>query len=250
MKLKIGQIAKQSGVPASTIRYYVAEGLLPKPEKANEKMAYYDETCIERLRIIQDLKERRYFPLYLIKNILRRMDEGLTLPEAEDVENAVFGMDTHIGAGLFDRKAFLKATGLTEKDIKKAETLNILIPFAAGDGRPLYNEEDIRVGRDGIKKMLGLGIELADLSFWVELGRLIVDHEMDLRRKIVSGHTTRDNIRLTTELTKISDFYRVYILRRLFQRQVEQNIRESLRKKKKTPASLKRRKTSLGDDYV
>ncbi len=87
MKLKIGEIAKRSGLRPSTIRYYVGEGLLPKPEKANEKMAYYDEACIERLRVIQELKERRYFPLYLIKNILRRMDEGLNLTEAETIEN-------------------------------------------------------------------------------------------------------------------------------------------------------------------
>jgi DNA-binding transcriptional MerR regulator len=60
MKLKIGKIAKRSGVRPSTIRYYVAEGLLPRPEKTNEKMAYYDEACIDRLRAIQELKEKRF----------------------------------------------------------------------------------------------------------------------------------------------------------------------------------------------
>ncbi len=244
MKLRIGEIAKQSGIPASTIRYYVAEGLLPRPEKANEKMAYYDETCVDRLHIIQDLQEKRYFPLYLIKNILRRMDEGLSLSEAEAVENAVFGSDDRIGPGLIDRQAFLKVTGITEKELKKAEKLGILIPFAAGAGHPLYNEEDVRVGRDGIRKLTSLGMDLSDLSFWEELGGLIVEKEMALRRKMVEGFSTRDNIRITAELTGIGDFYRVYILRRLFQRQVEQNIRKSLKKKQKTAAHLKRQQKS------
>ena len=31
MKRKISDISKMSGVPASTIRYYVREGLLPEP---------------------------------------------------------------------------------------------------------------------------------------------------------------------------------------------------------------------------
>jgi DNA-binding transcriptional MerR regulator len=240
MKLKIGEIVKQSGVPASTIRYYVAEGLLPRPEKVNEKMAYYDEGCIERLRIIQDLQEKRYFPLYLIKNILRRMDEGLSLPEAEAVENAVFGANDLSGRDLLDRKAFLAATSMTEKELREVERLGILIPFTIGADTPLYNQEDVRVGRDGILKLAELGMQLSDLSFWVEYGGQIVKKEIALRRKIVAGKSTRENIQITAELTGIGDFYRSYILRRLFQRQVEQNIRKSLKKKRITAADLKR----------
>jgi DNA-binding transcriptional MerR regulator len=240
MKLKIGEIAKRSNIPASTIRYYVREGLLPKPEKANEKMAYYDEACIDRLRAIQELKGKRYFPLYLIKNILRRMDEGLSLPEAETVENAVFGLDDRIGRGLVDRQAFLEVTGMTEKELKQAEKLGILIPFTTGADKPLYNEDDVRVGRDGIKKLAGVGMELSDLAFLVELGKKIVEKEMVLRRKIVAGKSTRENIRITAELTRIGDFYRDYLLRRLFQRQVEQNIQRSLKKSNKTAAKIRR----------
>jgi len=240
MKLKIGEIAKRSNVPASTIRYYVGEGLLPRPEKVNEKMAYYDESCIDRLRAIQELKGKRYFPLYLIKNILRRMDEGLSLLEAETVENAVFRLDDPTGHGLLDRQAFLKATGMTEKELKKAEKLGVLIPFTTGTDEPLYNEDDVRVGRDGIRKLTKLGMEQGELSFWGELGKKIVEKEMALRRKIVAGKSTRENILITAELTRIGEFYRDYILRRLFQKQVEQNIQKSLQKKKKTEAKIQR----------
>ncbi len=242
MKLKIGEIAKRSGIPPSTIRYYVAEGLLPKPEKANAKMAFYDEACIDRLRAIQDLKEKRYFPLYLIKNVLRRMDGGLSLPEAEAVENAVFGSADRIGPGLVDRQAFLEVTGMTEKELKHAEKLGILIPFTTGGDKALYNEDDVRVGRDGIKQLSRLGTDLGELSFLVELGKQIVEKEMALRRKIVAGKSTRENILITAELTRIGDFYRDYLLRRLFQRQVEQNIQKSLKKSKQKTAKIQRQK--------
>ncbi len=243
MKLKIGEIAKRSHVPASTIRYYVAEGLLPRPEKVNEKMAYYDEACIDRLRAIQELKKKRYFPLYLIKNILRRMDEGLSLQEAEMVENTVFRLDDPTGSGLIDREAFLEATGLADKELKQAEKLGVLIPFTTGTDKPLYNEDDVRVGRDGIRKLTGLGMEQGELSFWVELGGKIVEKEMALRRKIVAGKSTRENILITAELTRIGEFYRDYILRRLFQKQVERNIQKSL-KNKKTAAKIRRQKNT------
>ena len=238
MKLKIGEIAKRSGIRASTIRYYVQEGLLPKPEKANEKMAYYDESCVERLKTIQGLKERRYFPLYLIKNVLRRMDEGLSLPEAESVENAVFGSDDRIGRELVDRSSFLAATGLTEKELKQAENLGILVPFTTSAEKTLYNEDDIRIGRDGLKKMINMGMESGELSFFVDLGKKIVAKEMALRRKIVAGKSTRENVQITAELTRIGDFYRDYIMRRLFQKQVEQNIQKSLVKKRKIAAKV------------
>lgn len=231
MKLKIGQISQKSGVPASTIRYYVSEGLLPRPEKINEKMAYYDESCIDRLLAIQELKERKYYPLYLIKNILRRMDEGLNLAEAETIENEVFSRPDKPSNGLLSRAAFLAATGLTESQLASAESLGILIPFTHKGARPLYNQEDVRAGRNGLVKLASLGMNFVDLSFWKEYGKKIVDWEMALRRKMVAGKTARENVAVTAELTRVSNFYRDYILRRLFQRQVETNIQQSLNKK-------------------
>ncbi|HQM46160.1 MAG: MerR family transcriptional regulator [Syntrophaceae bacterium] len=228
MKLKIGEIARRSNIPASTIRYYVREGLLPKPEKANEKMSYYEEACIDRLNAIQELKGKRYYPLHLIKNILRRMDDGLSLQEAESVENAVFGPIQGAENRLWDQEAFLAATGLTKQELDEAQNLGILISFTSEQGKPLYNQDDILVARDGIKKLTGLGIQFRDLTFWVELGKKIVEQEMDLRRKVVEGKSLRENVAITAELTRMGDYYRDYIMRRLFQRQVEYNIQKSL----------------------
>lgn len=237
MKLKIGEIVRRSGIPASTIRYYVREGLLPRPEKANEKMSYYKETCIDRLNAIQELKEKRYYPLHLIKNILRRMDEGLSLPEAESVENAVFGPIPGAENCLLDQASFLAATGLEEQELKEAQGLGILMPFTTNQDRFLYNQEDVLVARNGIKKLAGLGIKFQDLTFWVELGKKIVSQEMNLRRKVVEGKSLRENVSITAELTRMGDYYRDYILRRLFQRQVELNIQKSFQARKKPKSS-------------
>jgi len=164
------------------------------------------------------------------------MDEGLNLTEAETIENAVFRSDGRAENGLLSQAAFLAATGLTEKELTQARRLGILIPFATEGDKPLYDTDDVRAGRDGIKKMADLGMKLQELSFWVELGRQIVEKEMALRRKMVAGKSTRENIAITAELTRVGDFYRDYILRRLFQKQVEQNIQSSLKtaKKRKT----------------
>ncbi len=236
MNLKIGEIAKRSGVPASTIRYYVRVGLLPKPHKTNEKMAYYEESCVERLRLIAGLQAKRYYPLYLIKNILRRVDDGLNPAEAEMIETAVFGNRPDADHNLMSTAEFLTTTGLSKNQLERARKLGVLIPFSNRDGKPLYDREDVAAGRDALKRLADLGMELADLSFLVELGEKIVDREMALRRRIVAGRSTRDNVMVTAELTRIGDFYRDYMLRRLFQKRVEQNIQKSLAEKKSKKA--------------
>ena len=106
--------------------------------------------------------------------------------------------------------------------------MGILIPYLQEKGRTLYNQEDVRFGRDVLKKIISFGQDLHDLGFYVELGRQIVDHEMKLRRSAVKGGSPQENIKITTEISKMADFLRSYVLRRLFQRKVQAVIQKSL----------------------
>jgi DNA-binding transcriptional MerR regulator len=51
--LTIGQVAKSSGVPAKTIRYYEQIGVLPAPSRAASGYRLYDQPGVERLRFIR-----------------------------------------------------------------------------------------------------------------------------------------------------------------------------------------------------
>jgi DNA-binding transcriptional MerR regulator len=228
MGLKIGEIAKKSGVPPSTIRYYVRQGLLPEPDKVNKSMAYYDERCIENILAIRHLQERKYFPLSVIKNILRRMDQGLSLEEAEAIEDAVFGAQPETPDNVMDKAQFLEASGLTNEELLTALKIGLMIPYLQEKGRTLYNQEDVRFAREVLKKIISFGQDLHELSFYVELGKQIVDHEMNLRKIAVKGKSQQDNIRVTTEISKMADLLRGYIIRRLFQRRVQAVIQKSL----------------------
>lgn len=230
MGLKIGEIAKKSGVPPSTIRYYVRQGLLPEPDKVNKSMAYYDERCIENILAIRHLQERKYFPLSVIKNILRRMDQGLSLDEAEAIEDAVFGAQPETPDNVMDKAQFLEASGLTNDELLTSLKIGLMIPYLQEKGRTLYNQEDVRFAREVLKKIISFGQDLHELSFYVELGKQIVDHEMNLRKFAVKGKTQQENIRVTTEISKMADLLRGYIIRRLFQRRVQAVIQKSLSK--------------------
>lgn len=228
MGLKIGEIAKKSNVPPSTIRYYVRQGLLPEPNKVNKSMAYYDEGCIEKILAIRHLQERRYFPLSVIKNILRRMEQGLSLTEAEAIEDAVFGAQPETCENPLDKTQFLEASGLSQDELQTALKIGIMIPYLQEKGRTVYNQEDVRFAKEVIKKIISFGQDLHDLSFYVELGNQIVDQEMNLRKNAVKGLSNQDNIRITTEISKMADHLRGYIIRRLFQRRVQAAIQKSL----------------------
>lgn len=228
MGLKIGEIAKKSGVAPSTIRYYVRQGLLPEPDKVNKSMAYYDEQCVEKIRAIRHLQERKYFPLSVIRNILRRMDQGMSLDEAEAIEDAVFGAQEDTSEKLMDKTEFMEATGLSQEELQTATRIGLLMPYLQEKGRTLFNQEDALFSREVLKKIISFGQDLHDLSFYVDLGRQIVDREMSLRKAVVRNRAPQENIRITAEISKMADLLRGYILRRLFQRRVQAAIQKSL----------------------
>ena len=55
--MKIGEIAKRSGIGIETIRYYEREGLLQEPERRPSGYRQYDVSTVERLEYIRRSKE-------------------------------------------------------------------------------------------------------------------------------------------------------------------------------------------------
>jgi len=56
MEISIGTLAQQSGLTASTIRYYEEVGLLPRPARTGGKRVF-DDATLDRLLVIQFAKQ-------------------------------------------------------------------------------------------------------------------------------------------------------------------------------------------------
>ena len=67
--MKIGEVAKQSGVGIETVRYYERQGLLPQPERRASGYRQYDESVVKRLKFIRNSKDLG-FTLAEIKELL------------------------------------------------------------------------------------------------------------------------------------------------------------------------------------
>jgi AcrR family transcriptional regulator len=91
--MKINELEKISGVPRSTIHYYVQNGLLPRPHKTGHTMAFYDNNHVKRLETIQKIKleylrtaKSSRIPLDHIKHKLSE-SYSLVKPARTDSEN-------------------------------------------------------------------------------------------------------------------------------------------------------------------
>jgi DNA-binding transcriptional MerR regulator len=71
----IAELAERAGVTPRTVRYYVAEGLLPPPGGRGQRRAYGQEH-LRRLATIRQLKAA-YLPLHEIR---RRLDDPISSP--------------------------------------------------------------------------------------------------------------------------------------------------------------------------
>ena len=78
-RLTLGDLTSAADVSVRTVRYYIAEGLLPPPEGSGPGSAY-SQGHLDRLRLIQRLKEA-YLPL---KEIRRRLS-GLSDDEVRTI---------------------------------------------------------------------------------------------------------------------------------------------------------------------
>ena len=64
-------LSERSGVPASTIKHYIREGLLPDTAvRTSRNMAWYDEDLVDAIKLIRALQRDRYLPLKVIKSLL------------------------------------------------------------------------------------------------------------------------------------------------------------------------------------
>jgi DNA-binding transcriptional MerR regulator len=99
--LRMGELARASGVSAATIKHYLREGLLPEPVKTSRNMAYYPADFVDRIRMIKQLQEERYMPLRVIRDLLEEdPDRARALIELGDrlLEHALASESERVSA--------------------------------------------------------------------------------------------------------------------------------------------------------
>ncbi len=82
--LRISGLARETGVPIATIKFYMREKLLPAPTlKTGRNMAYYDRSFVTRIRFIKELQQKRFLPLDVIRAVLDQNDAIISPREVD-----------------------------------------------------------------------------------------------------------------------------------------------------------------------
>ncbi len=129
--MKISQLARHSGVPAATIKYYVREGLLPGPVEKGRNIAYYDPAIIHRIQAIKELQKKRFLPLSVIREVL----EGADPYSTKETEKALADALTGDGPVETRTRAALLAGGMPAEQLDFFEQVGFITPAGTGDER-------------------------------------------------------------------------------------------------------------------
>jgi len=95
--LRIGEVARETGVPTKTIRYYEDIGLLPEPDRADNGYREYGSDTVDRLRFVRDAQATG-LSLTEIASILDLRGHGETTCHhvLELLERHLSDLDRHI----------------------------------------------------------------------------------------------------------------------------------------------------------
>ncbi|MRS03930.1 MerR family transcriptional regulator [bacterium] len=65
--MQISELSQITGIPASTIRYYIREGLLPQPIRTGKTRAYYTQDHIKGIELIKKKQDSGHKSLMVIR---------------------------------------------------------------------------------------------------------------------------------------------------------------------------------------
>lgn len=163
--MQISELSDRSGLTVQTIKFYIREGLLPKGSAVSATRSEYGARHLERLRLINALREVGDLPVSAIQQIIAAIeDERVSLHELFGTTQYAIGPhvaaphDPHWRAAREDVDALVRELGWTVGDRAPARDL-LAHTFVA-------------------LRRLGFPITLKDLRPYVKAATEVADHEI------------------------------------------------------------------------
>lgn len=145
--MKISELSRRTNVPKETIHYYVREGFIPRPKKRGKNVSDYDESFVERILLIKKIQDHFFFPLPLIKKIVKQRNKFPELKSLLDLRIGYFSpLDQFLQKEVVGEEALAKATGMAKHWIAKFEGWGVLSP-AKKEGQKVYSQDDVIIAK-------------------------------------------------------------------------------------------------------
>lgn len=166
MKIKMAELVERTGVPKSTILYYIKEGLLPQPERLKQNVCLYDLEYVDRIKFIKYLQNNYGKSIAELKAVA--CSHGYDFSHGCDI--LIEFLERLSGAPADSEKMTLRQlcekTGVEPSFVNELVSKSIIIPLVEGE----FDEKDaemVMLFRD----LLGIGWDVEFFEKYAELSR-------------------------------------------------------------------------------
>jgi DNA-binding transcriptional MerR regulator len=212
--MKIRELVKRTGVPKETIHFYIREGLLRKPRKSNVNSAEYNESYVDQIQLIKNLRDNYYLPIPEIKKIVKDFRKQSPSDQAVSQFHSRFfrPADRLFANEIEGRDAFRQATGLGEKWLAKAEEWGVITPEVLEDGEVVYAPDDVAIGKLMVDMdHLGFGpkdgFDPEDLRY---IGEFVRSYVVDIVKKYYENNL--EKMTSTEDVERANQYHEVISL--------------------------------------
>ena len=212
-RIKMSELARLSEVPASTIKHYIREGLVPDTAiRSSRNMAWYDAGLVHRIKAIKSLQRDRYLPLKVIKDTLE--------VEPQRQENAARTIAETLNAlatTTMQSRTQLVGDGMDASELDWLIERGLIDPITGEDGEHHFRGDDvalIQVLAEGRKQ--GLSVEIMPIPViegYLTALRELVRFEWGMFSSGILAEPDADVQQLANVATRLSESL-VMLLRR------------------------------------
>ncbi len=211
--MRMKELEARSGVPRSTIYYYLAEGLLPAPERQTRNSAQYSREHVDRLRLIRRLRATADLPMVSVRRVLALIEQGVEAEVAVALHRAVHGGAS--GAADAENYSFEElaaAAGVSAERLRALVDVGALIPLPGSD-RP-FDATDLEMARIMVQAVDQMSLDLQEIGAIAQLLRTVSAREMALRNRISKGLDADTAARISGRLQEWANAWHAYVFAR------------------------------------
>jgi DNA-binding transcriptional MerR regulator len=198
---KMAELVKRTGLKRETVHFYIHNGLLPRPPKTERNVAYYDESYVDRIRLIKELQLKYFLPLRVIKEILPRTSARMSRAETDLLRVGMSGLlqlqELRRTCEALTLDELSAKTGLRKEEIVEMEGCEMISSVQGQNGRKVYQENDVKVieafagiRKGGMTEELGFTVDQFRMQSDV-VSALAIEEVTDFVRKL-RGRLPRD----------------------------------------------------------
>ena len=178
MEYKISELVERTGVPKSTILYYIREGLLPEAKKLKSNVHRYGDEHVELIKYIIYMKEHIGSSNEQVKYALQNKNQSMSSSFAmiEPLMNTLSSIPKD--AVHYTKEEFLKTFSIDIKVLEKLLKDGILIPLSSDD----FTDKEASIIKL-VTYFQEVGVEYEILTSYVYHAQILckLEHEMQMQ---------------------------------------------------------------------